>query len=323
MLNLFSQENVLQLASVPGGTPTRSSISRNVYHPVRLATFGTVQGCLSAPRDSAEDAVHARLVLYTEDYRLLLCQFTDQEGPQGVGSFSAPPTQVWVPLDSAKGHIISMCLNAQATSLLALTSHSYVYLVPLHFTLSPDPETGRLRASLLEDARTYRCRSLKSPSSLTWWQRQHALSTNSLAIVGTTTGQLLFLDLTTDVEVKQLTVPFAIESLSIFEESTCQTLLINCSNRLQYHLTLEQFRASLGALPPSVSGRRRKSTTSTTSTTSSGSYLLSCMLSYPLGGASFEEDESPTNALTSILDSTEFRLVFVCVIILCNLVFFS
>lgn len=280
MLNLFAHRQLLEL-------PHTTNYSHQENLPlVKLAVFGVLP-----PSLGKNAAVHSRLVLYCDDGRLLLVQFTANTPATDT------PQQLWIPTDSAKGPIICMVLNANSTALLALTSQSYLYVIPFNFTLEADEHSPFIRPVLQEDARVLRCLALRNPTSLVWWQRPHAQRHASIALVGNSFGQLVFIDLETSIEFKLFTFPFGIDRLSIFEELYCQTLLISCSNKMQYQLTLEQFRTVVKEL-------NRK--TSTSSTTSSSSYLMACVMNF--GGVGFEEDKSLSlNSMSSVLDSNEIK----------------
>lgn len=275
MLNLFAHRQLLELS------PSTSHNFQNTS--IKLAVFGVL-----SPGFAREDAaVNSRLVLYCDDGRLLLVQFTTTGALQ----------QLWIPTDGAKGSIICMVLNANSTALLALTSQSYLYVIPFNFTLEADEHSSVLRPVLQEDARVLRCLALRSPTSLAWWQRPHAQRHASIALVGNSFGQLVFIDLETSIEFKLFTFPFGIDRLSIFEELYCQTLLISCSNKMQYQLTLEQFRSVINE------PTRKKSTSSTIS---SGSYLMACVINF--GGVGFEDEKGLyPDSMSSVLDSNEIK----------------
>lgn len=272
MLNLFSHRQLLEL------TTTDHHFSNT---SIKLAVFGAL-----LPGFAGKDAsVQSRLVLYCNDGRLLLVQFTTTGALQ----------QLWIPTDGAKGSIICMVLNSNSTALLALTSQSYLYVIPFNFTLENE-HSPVLRPVLQEDARVLRCLALRSPTSLVWWQRPHAQRHKSIALVGNSFGQLVFIDLETSIEFKLFTFPFGIDRLSIFEELYCQTLLISCSNKMQYQLTLEQFRSVINA------PTRKKSTSSTIS---SGSYLMACVVNF--GGVGFEDERIYSDSMSSVLDSNDIK----------------
>ena len=181
--------------------------------------------------------VYYRFILTCDDNKILLCQVRDRNFDD--------IEKIWIPTDRRKGQIIAFSFNGTGNECIILTDQTYFYRIPLTFKRVYDPENGIERKIIEKDAQIIRSCSLTRPSTILWWDRSRFTSVHpSIAIIANKLGQICFLDLDTNDIIRQLTVPFAIESLMIYEEIYSRTLLINCAKNFQYFVTLEQLRSA-------------------------------------------------------------------------------
>lgn len=247
MFNLFETKPLFNIVD------KKQSTSKAV---IQLATFANVK-CqndiqIKQCKKSEQSQIFQckfNLVLYCSDYRLLLFQFgfndllttNDQNEEEKEKSF-------WrhfsIPLDWQKGHIIAMCLNNTGTCILAITSNSIIYQIPLSFKCYQDSILTSNRVVIDQDVNLIKSCSLIDPTALTWWQRdsRFIIEKCSVAIVGSKSGNIVMIDLNNDHEFRKYSVSFGIRSLSIYTEMYNSSLLITCHQGFQYHLVLEEFK---------------------------------------------------------------------------------
>ena len=306
MKNLFTKEKILDFNSID----SECTRQHQRVH-IRLSVFGAVKEDYRTTEqtnntlnnndnNSSKNAdetnflkqqssdlrkVDFRLILYLDDYRLLLCQFSNftnnNNDDVNCDNYSQNQQQLkkfFIPIDRKKGHIIAMCTNSSTNTLLALTNECYLYLIPLdHFSTLYDEHNDQNRVIVEEDARLLQCLSLHNPTAMVWWERPYSLQRSSIAIIGNKNGQLVFVDLDQEMEFKLFTFVSGIERLQLYDEAYSKTLLVTCSNKFQHYLILDPTPAALDHLQKGQyhQNNNRKGTLSLSTTTTSGASSLS------------------------------------------------
>lgn len=268
MLNLFEKKLLFQLDS-------NVVIKQAIFSNVNLLPNNCENITpLSSQWVPVNLVPESNLVLYCDDFHIELCQFVSHEKYH----------RFQIPLDDKKGHVVSMCFDNSGNNILAITSKSIIYQIPLQFILYCDIDTGKERTVIVKEASVIECCTLTPPTSIIWWQRDEAyiIENNSIAIVGDEGGMILFVDLKTKTELRHCYVPFDIISLKIFDEMFMRSLLITCGNSLQYQMMLEHFRSS-GKSPYNISTGNNEDTPNTPdSNINWNNYYLSCIFNLPL-----------------------------------------